>query len=178
MRVRFLHGAPVHFIRHLARVGQSLRAPPTAPARLRTPIASGRGGPGTTPQLHPRRNRLLLRLCRAESNDRLQQWMTARGTSGHRDTRDSFDTSTPSIPPALGFRLAASLRKTVSSFHACGVAFPQSGGNRGPHHGDDALGDAVPLIASVERAEVASEAHGGDGVLVDVFGDGPAFLKL
>ena len=60
----------------------------------------------------------------------------------------------------------------------CLAAGPPSGSDRRPQHGDDRLGDLLLAVASVEGGEVASEAHGGDGVLVDVVGHCPAFLEL
>jgi hypothetical protein len=73
-------------------------------------------------------------------------------------------------------RLASFRHLPVAWICRCASAARPSGGDRGPYGGDDALGDRLPVVASVERAEVASEAHGGDGVLVDVVGDGSALL--
>src|SRR4051812_17813939 len=50
--------------------------------------------------------------------------------------------------------------------------------NHWPQHGDDVLGDLLSAVTSVEGTEVAAEAHGGDGVLVDVVGQGPVSLQL
>src|SRR4051812_11352325 len=53
-----------------------------------------------------------------------------------------------------------------------------SGGDHRPQHGYDAFGDVLFAVASVERTEVAAEAHGGDRVPIDVGGDRAGGLEV
>src|SRR4051794_24342900 len=77
------------------------------------------------------------------------------------------------VGQAWWMNLGAGLRRGP-----CLPAGGPSSGDRRPQHRDDLLGDLLLAAASVEGGEVASEAHGGDGVLVDVGGHCSAFLEL